>query len=89
MGPAIWVMAILGCGEGDSPCEPVRTLEARYETRQGCLADLEAQLLRQGDAPYPVLVAECRRAGAPAEPVRANEIELPRPEPARRGRPAR
>jgi hypothetical protein len=32
MGPAFFVIAILGCGEGDAPCEQVRRLATRYES---------------------------------------------------------
>ena len=32
MGPAIFIIAIMGCGEAEAPCQQVRTLEARYET---------------------------------------------------------
>ena len=79
MEPALYVIAILGCGEGELPCEQVRIAEQRYESRAACTAATEAQLVRYGDLPYPVVVAQCRPAGAAAEPVLPREVDLPAP----------
>jgi hypothetical protein len=79
MGPGAFLIAIFGCGEGDAPCEPVRQLDTRYESEIACKADTEAALLRHGDAPYPVVVARCERAGAAMVPLRADEVRLPDP----------
>jgi hypothetical protein len=81
MGPALYVIAILGCGEGTAPCEELRVAEARYESRAECVGQTEAQLLRFGDeAPYPVVVAQCREAGARPETLTPAEVDLPEPE---------
>ena len=90
MEPALYVIAILGCGEGDLPCEQVRVVETRYESRAACTAQTEPQLVRYGDLPYPVVVAQCRPAGATAEPVSPEAVALPEPEqnPAYPPRPA-
>ena len=80
MEPVLFVMAILGCGEGDLPCREVRFTETRYETRDSCLAATEAELIRQSDVEFPVVVAECRPAGQRAEVMLANQVDLPEPE---------
>jgi len=80
-GPALYLIAILGCGEGDASCDEARRVEQRYESREACLAATEAELLRAGDLPYPVVVAQCRPEGAQAEPLTAGEVERREPEP--------
>lgn len=84
MGPAGFVLAILGCGEADAPCEQVQLAPARYESQAECLAASDEQLAR-ADVPYPVVVAQCRRAGALAATLRSDEVERPAP----RGTPVR
>jgi hypothetical protein len=80
MEPALFVMAILGCGEGDLPCQEVRLADSRYESQAACMAATEAELARQGDVLFPVVVAQCRPAEQRAEVVRAAEVDLPEPE---------
>jgi hypothetical protein len=63
MGPGIFLIAIMGCGEGDAPCQQVRMLEARYESRAACTAATEAAVMRNSDVDYPVVVAQCVAAG--------------------------
>ena len=75
--PATFLLAILGCGEGESACRPVVVSEARYESEAQCLAASEDQLARQDSLDYPVIVAECRRAGETPAPIRANAVQLP------------
>lgn len=79
MEPLYFVIAILGCGEGDAPCQAVRTLDARYETSAACTAATDAAVMEHNDADYPVIVAQCVRSGGPAETVKGSEIELPAP----------
>ena len=78
MEPLYFVIAILGCGEGDAPCRPVRTLAVRYESRAACSAATEAALAANSGADYPVIVAECVAAGAGAK-VAAGEVRRPGP----------
>jgi hypothetical protein len=59
MGPGIFLIAIFGCGEGNSACQPVRTLETRYESRAACMAATEDALTRNSDVDYPAVVAQC------------------------------
>lgn len=79
MGPGIFLIAIMGCGEGDAPCRQVRTLEARYESRAACTAATEAALVQNIDVDYPVVAAECVAAGAPPGPPKANQVQRPGP----------
>lgn len=81
MEPLVYVMAILGCGEGPAPCEQIARAAGRYPSREACLAATEAELARHGDRPWPLVVAECRREGEAA--VRLTGAEVARPEPPR------
>jgi hypothetical protein len=86
MGPALFVIAILGCGEGDSPCEQVRRLDTPYQSQASCLAATEAAMLANSQADYPVIVAQCVAAGSNEAAPRPAEVRLPppgRPDPPR------
>lgn len=78
MGPVGYLLAILGCGEGEANCQQVAVQPVRYESRAACLAASEAALA-DAEAPYPVIVADCRVAGAQTASVRADEVRLPEP----------
>ena len=80
MGPAVYVIAILGCGEGEAPCQPVRIAEARYESRDACLAASESVLGRFAGLDFPIVVAECREAGAAGTPLSPADVALPEPD---------
>ena len=88
MEPLLYVMAILGCGEGDAPCREVALAEGRYASEAQCLAATETELLRRDDLAFPSVVAQCRRAGAAPQVLRGSEVALP-DAPARRHRPPR
>ena len=79
MGPAIFIIAIMGCGEGDAPCQQVRMLEARYESQAACTAATEAALAQNTDIDYPVVAAECVGAGTRPSTLRADEVHRPGP----------
>lgn len=80
MGPAVYIMAILGCGEGEAACQQVGTVRARYESAAECNADTMAAVERNMNIAYPVVVAECRRAGQPASAeLKASDVQLPPP----------
>ena len=66
MGPGLFVIAILGCGDGSSDCHPLTTLPMRYESRAGCAAATGPALLASTKYDYPELLAECRTVAAPA-----------------------
>jgi hypothetical protein len=76
MGPGLFLIAIMGCGEADAPCQTVRTLEARYETRAQCTAATAAAAAQAGDVDAPVIVAQCLAAGSPPR-LRAGEVKRP------------
>lgn len=82
MEPAFYIIAILGCGEGDAPCEQVRLLESRYESRAACSESTDRALGSATDAPYPVVVAQCVGAQEKSGKVLPIEILLPKPAPA-------
>jgi hypothetical protein len=78
MGPAFYVMAILGCGEAEGACEPVSTLATRYESQDACNAATTRAIEKHSDLLYPVVVAQCRPANSPASAqVWADEVKLP------------
>jgi hypothetical protein len=80
MGPGIFLIAIMGCGEGDAPCRQVRMLEARYESQAACTAATEAALTQNTDVDYPVIAAECVAAGARPRPPKADQVQRPGPD---------
>ena len=77
MNPALYVIAILGCGEGEAPCQPVQVTETRFESREACLAATEQTLARFANLDFPIVVAECRGQGAAAITLRPAEVALP------------
>ena len=78
MGPGIFLIAIMGCGEGDAPCQQVRTIETRYETQAACTAATDAALAKATDVDFPVVVAQCVAAGSKAS-VHPADVKLPGP----------
>ena len=79
MQAAFFLMAIMGCGEGDSACEQVRLLETRYESQAACSAATQAAVARFMDVDYPVVVAQCV-AGGSGPGLNARDVKLPQPE---------
>ncbi|WEK44347.1 MAG: hypothetical protein P0Y64_05940 [Candidatus Sphingomonas colombiensis] len=63
MGPVFFVMAILGCGDGQEMCTEVRVEPTRYATIQQCQAAAPAALTRHTDLSFPVISAACRANG--------------------------
>ena len=82
MGPALFVIAILGCGEGDSPCEQVRRLDTPYQSQASCMAATEAAMAANSNENYPVIVAQCVAAGSNLSAPRPADISLPSSRPA-------
>lgn len=64
MEPLFYVMAIMGCGDGNVSCSQARIVPVHYTTMAQCRADLADQLARNTDVPYPMVGAECRTQGA-------------------------
>ena len=59
MGPGIFLIAIMGCGDGDAACKQVRLLETQYQSRAECVAASEAALVANSNIDYPSVVAQC------------------------------
>ena len=64
MESLIYVMAIMGCGDGDVQCTEARIVPVRYESMAQCRAALPDQIARNTDVPYPMIGAACRAQGA-------------------------
>lgn len=63
MESMFFVMAILGCGDGNTQCTEARIVPARYETMAQCRAALPDQLAKNTDVPFPMIGADCRQEG--------------------------
>jgi acyl-CoA synthetase (AMP-forming)/AMP-acid ligase II len=80
MGPATFVIAILGCADGGTSCTPVATLQTEYASQSQCVAATAAALIDNSNFDYPTLVARCR----PSE-TKAAEAKEARRDKRRRG----
>jgi hypothetical protein len=80
VGPAFYILAILGCGEGETQCNQVAVAPASYQSQADCNAASEDLLARHTDADFPVVIAQCRRADSAATQVWADEVKLPQAE---------
>lgn len=63
MEPVFFVMAILGCGDGDMACQPARIEPAHYTTMAQCRADAANALARNTDLSFPTISAKCEQSG--------------------------
>jgi hypothetical protein len=78
MGPGIFLIAILGCGDAAGPCKTIKLLDDSYSTRAECLAASGDALARNSDAPYPTIVAQCLPArGAASFRLGGDEVLKP------------
>ncbi|MEO7276772.1 MAG: hypothetical protein ABIW33_01965 [Sphingomicrobium sp.] len=72
MGPAYFVIAILGCADGGTACTPVLTLPTQYSSSGQCSAATTRALEDHNNFDFPTLVARCRsgagKASAEARP---------------------
>lgn len=59
MGPGLFVLAILGCGDGAAMCQQVARDDTVYRSEAACLAGSDDVLIRESSRPYPLLMAEC------------------------------
>lgn len=88
MGPSLFILAVLGCGEGDASCQQVAQLPTQYASVDACNEASEAALSRYMNVDFPVVVTQCRRVGEQiASDVKGDEVKLPsgqRPSPVRR-----
>jgi hypothetical protein len=80
MGPGIFLIAIMGCGDGDAPCKQVRLLETQYQSRAECVAASAASLVANANIDYPSVVAQCVTPRQAATfRLRADEVRKPEP----------
>lgn len=77
MAAATILMAILGCGDAGTQCEPVGVSPVRYQSVSACIA-AQDEVLARSAAMYPVLTAQCRPAGV-ASPAKSepNGAQVP------------
>ncbi len=64
MEPLFYVMAIMGCGDGNVQCTEARIVPVHYASMAQCRAALPDQLAKNTDVPYPTIGASCRTKGA-------------------------
>ena len=76
MGPAAFVIAILGCTDSSTACSPVAMMPTRYESKASCAAATVDALSRNTDADFPMVIAECR-AAPPAGISHADPASIP------------
>ena len=78
MGPAYFVIAIMGCADGSQACTPVATMPAQYADQQSCAASVSKALAANTDLDYPTLVAECQAVERrPAATREVKAIRIP------------
>lgn len=63
MGSVFYVIAIMGCGDGQAACAEARLDTARYASAAQCRAAMPDVLARSNDLDFPTLTAACRRIG--------------------------
>ena len=74
MEPIVYVLAILGCGDGSTACQEARIEPVHYQSAAQCRAALPAALARNTDLAYPTIAANCRASGE-----RMVKADTPRP----------
>jgi len=72
MGPAYFVIAILGCADGGTACTQVATLGTHYSSEAECTAATAAALVENSKFDFPTLVASCRQ-----RETRSAELQRP------------
>ncbi|WP_423606513.1 hypothetical protein [Sphingomonas sp. MS122] len=75
MEPVFYVMAILGCGDGQLQCREVRVEPVRYRSAAQCQVAMAQTLPRHADLSFPTIVASCQQRGAR---MARNETRAPR-----------
>ena len=79
MGPAYFVIAIMGCSDTGLDCRTVATAPAHYGSEQACLAARGDALMANTDLDFPTLFAHClpgSRKATAADPAPAPEGAL-------------
>lgn len=65
MGPAAYIIAILGCADGASGCQQVATVSSGFRTEAECLSARDAALDAHLHLDFPTIVADCVPASRP------------------------
>jgi hypothetical protein len=73
MGPAYFVLAVLGCSDAETACREVRLVDVHYQNAPACMAAMDEQLSRNSDIAYPVVMGRCQ----PASPQMAERSKTP------------
>lgn len=63
MTPVFYVLAIMGCGDGQAGCQEQRVEPARYQSAAQCRAAMPVALQRHTDLDFPTVSAACRASG--------------------------
>ena len=63
MDSLLYVIAIMGCGDGGTECRQARTEPARYASVAACQAAMPQAIARNSDIDFPVVTAACRATG--------------------------
>ena len=63
MEPVYFILAIMGCGDGEAACREVRAEPVRYQSAAQCRAAMPGALQRSTDIDFPVVSAACRASG--------------------------
>ena len=63
MNSVFYVIAIMGCGDGQTQCAQQRIEPVRYYSAAQCRAAMPAALIRNTDIDYPTITAACRQVG--------------------------
>lgn len=62
MNAVSFVMVLMGCGQGDLPCERIATLPVAYSSQASCLAARPEILAASTGLGFARVEAECRSA---------------------------
>ena len=65
MGPALYIIAILSCGDAGGVCQDVRVAPTRYVSADACALAVPGVLADATDVDAPEIKAECRSSVAP------------------------
>ncbi|MDB5677701.1 hypothetical protein [Sphingomonas bacterium] len=63
MDSVFYVIAIMGCGDGQVQCAQQRIETVRYASAAQCRAAMPAALMRNTDVDFPTITAACRQVG--------------------------
>ena len=65
MGPAYYVISILGCADGSAQCVPAATMPVHYASEATCRAAQTDALIASSDLDFPTHEPHCTAVSAP------------------------